>query len=316
MANFHPFDFLSADGIHRCQGYLWLPENCPPKGVVQLIHGVAEHMGRYEDFARFLSGQGFAVCGADLLGHGQTALADHSLGFFARRNGWALVTADVYALRCRMGEQFPGLPHVLLGHSMGSFLARSYLCRYPSTVDAAILSGTGQESALLVAGGRLLAALIAALRGAAYPSPLLHALSLGSYNRAFAPNRTRADWISRDEEAVDRYLADPLCAFVPTVSLYRDMLSGLRDIARRSLLARMDPDTPILLFSGDRDPVGGFGAGVRKVHRLLKQAGVRDTQLRLYPGGRHEMLHEYNREEVYVEVLNWLNAHIAPTPLH
>ena len=311
MAKFSEFTFPSSDGVHRCHARLWLPDEGAPKAVVQLVHGVSEHVGRYDHFARFLAGHGFAVCGEDHLGHGKTAMEDSKFGFFSRHDGWTLVTADVRALRQRMGEQLPDIPYFMLGHSMGSFLVRTYLCRYPSTIDGAILSGTGQESGALVAGGKAIASLIAALKGADHVSPLVHNLSLGAYNRQFAPNRTTADWISRDEEAVDAYLADPLCSFMPTVGLYRDMLGGLQYIASRRALSQMDPHTPVYLFSGDQDPVGANGAGVKKVHGYFAARGTKDLRLKLYPGGRHEMFNEINRDEVYADVLSWLEAHMA-----
>ena len=304
------FTFPSADGAHQIHARLWLPEG-RPRGVVQLVHGVAEHVGRYEDFARFLTDHGFAVGGEDHLGHGETARADGSFGWFAEKDGWTLVVRDVRRMRELLGERFPGLPLFLFGHSMGSFLARTYLCRWPGTVDGCILSGTGQEPAPLVAFGKLAAGLIAGARGSKKVSPLIHSLSLGAYNRQFAPNRTSADWISRVEEEVDRYLADPLCQISPTVGLYRDMLGGLQEIAAPKSLARMDPGTPVAFFSGEADPVGSNGKGVRKVYAMFQRAGCRDLELHLYPGGRHELLHEEDRDEVCRDMLVWLEKRMV-----
>lgn len=302
------FTFPSSDGRHQCHARLWLPEGAP-RGVVQIVHGVAEHVGRYDEFAAFLTEHGFAVGGEDHLGHGETARGDSSFGWFGPKNGWTLVAEDVRALRLRLGDQFPGVPYFLFGHSMGSFLTRTYLYRWPGTVDGAILSGTGQEPAPLVIFGRILASLIAKIRGGDKVSPLVHTLSLGAYNRQFAPNRTGADWISRDEKQVDRYLADPLCQITPAVGLYRDMMGGLREIAAPRNLSRMDPDTPILFLSGDQDPVGSNGKGVRKVYEMFRRTGCREVTLKLYPGGRHEMLHEQNWQEVYEDALSWLEEH-------
>ena len=300
--------FDSADGVHRCAGYLWQPQD-EVKGVVQIVHGIAEHMGRYHHFARYLNQHGYAVCGEDHLGHGKTGEAAGQFGYFARHDGWTLVTADVRAFRDQMGRRFPGVPYFLLGHSMGSFLTRTYLCRYPGTVDGAILSGTGQENALLVGAGKALAWLIGHLRGFDAVSPLIHQLSLGGYNRQFRPNRTTADWISREESVVDAYLQDPFCTITPTVGLYHDMLGGLQYISSSRALSQMDPNTPIYLFSGDQDPVGGNGAGVRKVYGYFQKHGTRDLKLKLYPGARHETLNETNRMEVYADVVEWLDAH-------
>ena len=310
MATLRTFTFPSSDGRHTCHGSCWQPARDLPRGVVQIVHGVAEHMGRYDWFARFLAGHGYAVCGADHLGHGRTGAEDGKFGYFGPRRGWELVTRDVRRLRLMAGDRFPGVPYFLLGHSMGSFLTRTYLCRYPGTVDGAILSGTGQESALLVGAGKLLAGLIARVKGPDARSSLVNELSLGAYNKKFRPNRTSADWISRDEKVVDAYLRDPWCTFTPTVGMFRDMLGGLQYIASPAALAQMDPDTPVYLFSGDQDPVGGNGAGVRKVYGYFEKQGTRDLTMKLYPGGRHEMLNELNREEVYGDVLSWLDGHV------
>ena len=300
--------FNSTDWEHQCAGYLWQPQG-QVRGVVQIVHGIAEHMGRYDHFARYLNAHGYVVCGEDHLGHGKTGEAAGQFGFFARHDGWGLVTQNVHTFRQQMGQRFPGVPYFLLGHSMGSFLTRTYLCRCPGTVNGAILSGTGQENPLLVAGGKLVASLIGHLRGFDTVSALVHDLALGAYNRQFRPNRTTADWISRDEQVVDTYLQDPFCTFIPTVGLYRDMLGGLQYISSEKALSRMDPNTPIYLFSGDQDPVGANGAGVRRVYGYFKDHGTRDLELKLYPGARHETLNETNRMEVYADVLDWLDRH-------
>ena len=308
MAETEKFSFPSHDGTHEITARLWLPRQ-RPRAVVQIVHGVAEHMGRYEDTARFLTEHGFAVCGEDHLGHGLTA-GDGAFGYFGPENGWDTVVRDVHRLRQRMGERFPGLPYFLLGHSMGSFLTRTYLIRYPGTVTGAVLSGTGQEAGVLVAFGRGLSALLCRIKGPDYVSPFVYQLSLGSYNRAFRPNRTDSDWLSRDQASVDAFLADPLCGFQPTVGMFRDMLGGILYIGSPANASGMDPDTPILFLSGDHDPVGSMGRGVRKVEKLFRQAGCRDVTVKLYPGARHEILNETNRSQVQDDLLHWLEKNI------
>ncbi len=304
MCETENFSFLSADGIHQIQCRLWLPA-CPPRGVVQIVHGVAEHMGRYEDTARFLTGHGFAVCGEDHLGHGRTA-SDGKYGYFGPKNGWSLLVRDIAQLRQSMGQRFPKIPYFILGHSMGSFLTRTYLIQYPGTVHGAILSGTGQEAPALVSMGQALSALLCRLKGPDYVSDLVYSLSLGNYNRPFRPNRTDSDWLSRDEASVDAFLADPLCGFHPTVGMFRDMLRGIRFIGAPCNAAKMDPSTPVLFLSGDRDPVGSMGAGVQRVAKLFTDAGCRSLSVKLYPGARHEILNEINRREVWDDLLHWL----------
>ena len=300
------FSYPSSDGSHTVHAMEWLPQG-QPRAVVQIVHGVAEYVGRYDHVARFLTERGFLVCGEDHLGHGKT-VDDGKYGYFGPRGGWDLVVRDIRRLRELQGEKYPGVPYVMLGHSMGSFLTRTYLIRWPGTVDGAVLSGTGQEPAPLVALGKALAGGLCLLRGGDSVSPLVNAMSLGAYNKKFAPNRTGADWISRDEAVVDAYLKDPLCTFMPTVAMFRDMMGGLQYIADRNNLARMDKETPVYFLSGDRDPVGAMGKGVEKVVRMFRKAGCRDVSVKLYPEGRHEMFNELNRDEVMADLLAWLES--------
>ena len=305
------FHYPSArDGcsIHALE---WAPEG-PPRGIVHLVHGISEHIGRYDETARFLAEHGFLVCGEDHLGHGRT-VTDGSYGFFAPENGWTLAARDVRALRKLEGARHPNLPYFLLGHSMGSFLTRTYLILWPGTVSGAVLMGTGQEPAPLVALGKRISALECRRLGPRGVSPLVHNLSLGAYNRRFRPSRTPSDWLSRDPAEVDAFLADPLCQSRPTVSLFRDMMGGLQLIARRDQLARMDPSVPVCFLSGQEDPVGGMGRGVEQVVRMFQDAGCRDLSLHLYPGARHELFHEQNRREVWADLLDWLEDRLPPS---
>lgn len=305
------FHYPSArDGcsIHALE---WAPEG-PPRGIVHLVHGISEHIGRYDETARFLAEHGFLVCGEDHLGHGRT-VTDGSYGFFAPENGWTLAARDVRALRKLEGARHPNLPYFLLGHSMGSFLTRTYLILWPGTVSGAVLMGTGQEPAPLVALGKRISALECRRLGPRGVSPLVHTLSLGAYNRRFRPSRTPSDWLSRDPAEVDAFLADPLCQSRPTVSLFRDMMGGLQLIARRDQLARMGPSVPVCFLSGQEDPVGGMGRGVEQVVRMFQDAGCRDLSLHLYPGARHELFHEQNRREVWADLLDWLEDRLPPS---
>ena len=303
MADRQEFFFPSSDGEHQVHAVLWLPEEGSPKAVVQIVHGICEYALRYEDFALFLTGHGYAVAGSDHLGHGLTAKGPEEYGYFT---DWFQLTRDVRTLRTRMGERFPGIPYFLLGHSMGSFQARTYLIDYPGTLDGCILSGTGQENALTVAFGKF----VTSLGDPHKVNKLFLNLSLGAYNKKFAPNRTTADWVSRDEALVDKYLADPLCNFRTTAGMNHAMMVGLQYIADKKNLAKMDPDTPVALFSGDADPVGGMGKGVRTVHGFFREAGCKDLTMKLYPGARHEILNEINREEAYADILGWLDARV------
>lgn len=311
MEQSQSFTYPSADGIHSIHAQRWAPQG-KPRAVVQLVHGVSEHMGRYGHVARFLQERGFAVCGEDHLGHGRT-VEDGKYGYFAPKGGWDLLVRDIRRLRELEGERYPGVPYVMLGHSMGSFLTRTYLILYPGTLDGVVLSGTGQEKGPLVAAGKALADLLCALRGPEYVSKLVYGLSLGGYGRSFRKETDTNSWLSRDREMVEDNRRDPLCTFHPTVSMFRDMLGGIQFIGKPENLARMDMDLPVYFFSGDRDPVGSMGKGVRKVEKLFREAGCRDVTVKLYPGGRHEMLNEINRQEVMEDLLAWLEVKVCRT---
>ncbi len=302
MVNRREFTYLSSDGVHQIHAVLWLPEG-EPRGVVQLVHGICEYALRYDPFARFLAERGFVVAGNDHLGHGLTAMGPEEYGYF---EDWRHLVRDVRTLQLKVKEHWPKLPYFLLGHSMGSFVARTFLIDYPSTLTGCILSGTGQEPAVTVAAGKLLTGL-----GDPHKvNRIFYKLSIGAYNQKFAPARTPADWICRDEAVVDAYLADPLCNFPTKAGMNHAMMIGLQYVGKKANLARMDKDTPVYFFAGDADPVGAMGKGVQKVADWFRRAGVKDVTVKLYPGGRHEMLNERNREEVFEDVLSWLERHM------
>ena len=306
MCQFQQFRFPSSDGSSSCYAGAWLPPE-EPRGVVQIVHGVGEHIGRYETAARFLTRQGFLVCGEDHLGHGNT-VQDGRYGAFAPQNGWKLVVADIARLRRIQGEKHPGVPYFLLGHSMGSFLARTYLIRYPGTVQGAILMGTGQMSPALVAAGRAVAAREARKVGEDHSSPVVMKLAFDAYNKRFAPNRTAFDWLSVDQGNVDRYLKDPLCGENPTVGLFREMLSGITLNSRQANLKKMNLNTPVLFISGQQDPVGDCGKGVERAAASFRRAGVRDVTVKLYPQLRHELLQEAQAPQVCEDLYQWLTS--------
>lgn len=311
MAKETTFRFPSGDGQHQIFVRQWQPETGEPRAIIQIVHGISEYIDRYAPVARFLTGHGFLVVGGDHLGHGRTASGAEEYGFFREKDGWRTVAGDVRRLRELMGEKYPDLPYFILGHSMGSFLARTYLIDWPATVTGAIISGTGQEPPAVVTAGRHLSNTVCLTSGPRTHSKLIEKMAFGTYNRQFAPVRTHADWISRDTGIVDAYVADPLCSFMPTAGMFRDMMDGLRYIARADNLKRMDPATPVLFISGDQDPVGRNGESVKKVVGFFRNAGCADITLHLYEGGRHEMLNEINREEVYADILRWLEEKTA-----
>lgn len=306
------FTFPSADGKTAIHAVEWLPEG-DVRAVLQISHGVAEYILRYKPFAEYLTARGFAVVGHDHLGHGGSVAEGAARLYFGPKGSWNWVVDDIYTRRQLAGKRFPGVPYFLLGHSMGSFLARTYLIRYPGTVDGAVIMGTGQQSPALIAGGKAVAAAESARIGEDKASPLVEKLAFGAYNKKFAPNRTVNDWLSVSTENVDRYLADPLCGGTPTSGLFREMLGGLTFIAKPENLKKMNLNTPILFISGAMDPVGDCGKGVEKAYRSFQKAGVREVSTKLYPELRHEILCEDCRETVFEDVFQWLDAKI---PVH
>ena len=286
----------------------WLPDG-PPKAVLQISHGMAEHSARYARLAQALTDAGYAVYANDHRGHGATAReADH--GYFADQHGWDTVVEDVRAVTRFAQEEHPGLPVFLLGHSMGSFLARSYVIEDSRDLTGLVLSGTAGDPGLLGKVGLGVAHAEARLRGKRHVSPLLDKLTFGQYNAAFKPNRTDFDWLSRDEAEVDRYVADEKCGRTFTSGFFVDLVSGLGRVNDRRQVARVRRDLPILLLAGDKDPVGDAGKGPLAVKEAYESVGVTDVTCTLYPGARHEIFNETNRDEVTSDLVTWLDAHL------
>lgn len=305
MVKKREFTVPSSDGVHRLYVAAWSPEGTP-RGIVQIAHGISEHIGRYEQYASVLAEHGYYVVGNDHLGHGRSVNGPEELGYTAEQAGWFKMCADLERVRQAVRESHPERPYVLLGHSMGSFLARTFLIRYPGRVDACILSGTGQEPAAVVAAGRVIAKAIGLKEGGREKSGVLEHLMFGSYNKRFAPARTEYDWLTRDTLEVDKYREDPLSGTQASIQLVQDLMTGLSFIWNRRNQEKMDKTTPILLYSGDMDPVGGCGRQVQKVYRRFLNLGCKDVTLKLYPAARHELHNELNREEMFRDVLCWL----------
>ena len=301
------FTFLSADQKTPIHAVEWLPEG-EVRAVLQISHGVSEYILRYEPFAEYLTARGFAVVGHDHLGHGNSMTPNSKPMYFGPKGSWSWVVQDIEARRTLAREKFPSLPYFLLGHSMGSFLARTYLIRHPGMVVGAVLMGTGQLAPILIAGGKAVAAVEGLRVGEPNPSPLVQMLAFGTYNKVFAPNRTGFDWLSVNPENVDSYIADPLCGGNPSIGLFREMLGGMSFIARPEELQKMDMTTPILFISGAMDPVGDCGKGVRRAYASFQRAGVQDVSLKLYPELRHEILCESCRETVFEDIFLWLTS--------
>lgn len=303
------FTFPSRDGKTSIHAVEWRTEE-PPRAVLQIAHGVSEYIARYEPTARWMAERGIAVVGNDHLGHGQSVAPGAPRLFFGPQNGWPFALDDLRTLHTLELGKFPDIPHFLLGFSMGSFLARSYLIRYPDDFSGAMILGTGQMNAPSLAYCRLIARRELRRVGPEQTSDVVNQLSFDKYNRIFSPTRTAYDWLSADKENVDSYIADPLCGGSASVGLCREILLAMAAIRKPENLRRMNPAVPVLFASGDRDPVGDCGAGVKRAFRSFRRAGVRDVSCRLYPGARHEILNDTCREEVRRDLLAWMEARI------
>ena len=296
---------LEGDLILDCREYR--PEG-DPVGILQVIHGLGEHQGRYVSFARFLAENGFAAYTSDLPGHGPAAAETGSLGRFPR-GGWLQAAEAQHALLERVKGLWPGKPVFLFGHSMGSFLARSCLILWPGGLQGCILCGTGHLARPLVAAGSAAAEVTAKLRGEGNASEFLRKMAFGSYNQRIPEAASPNAWICRDEAVVAAYDADPLCGLTPSSGLIREMMRGIRLITDPAKQKRMDPELPVLFISGEEDPVGEYGAGVRRALESFRKAGMKRAELKLYPGDRHELLNEPDRDAVCGDILAWLKAH-------
>jgi len=300
----HSTFWLTANDRSRLYVNHWMPDG-PAKAVVMLSHGMAEHSGRYARLAEALCSAGYGVYAPDQRGHGRTA-DEGTLGLYAEKDGWNKVVGDLASLNQHIGQQHPGLPIVLLGHSMGSYIAQAYLLHHSASLHGAILSGSNFQPVALYRAARLIARAERLRQGVRGRSALIEFLSFGSFNKAFKPNRTAFDWLSRDPNEVDKYINDPLCGFRCTNQLWIDLLGGLQQISKASNLAQIDPGLPILVMGGECDPVSE-GKRLKSLAHALREAGSQHLQLNIYPQARHEVFNETNRDEVTADVLRWLD---------
>lgn len=292
----------SSDGVHTLRGFALVPEN--PKGIFQIAHGMTEHIGRYEAFMRDLAENGFIACGHDHLGHGATAESDGEYGYFAKKDGHKLLCEDVVLFGNAMKKEYPDLPLILLGHSMGSFIVRGAVRRHPDACDALIIMGTSGKNPLAFPG-LAVSRLIRNVRGEKFISKFVLGVAFSSYNKYMESDHPFA-WLTRDEEELKKHDSDPLCAFLFTVSAMCDLILLQSLCNKRSWFKSVPKELPILLISGENDPVGNYGRGVKEVYRRLRSAGVSDVSLRLYPDMRHEILNDIGKENVREDILRFL----------
>lgn len=301
--------FRDASDTQDIHAQLWLPDT-EPAAIVQVVHGINEYGGRYQRFALFLVAQGLGLAVHDHMGHGDTAADGGRLGYFAPQEGWKHARQDIRSFSARLRDKYPQTPLFLFAHSMGSFLTRGLLIDYDGDYAGVILSGTGSMPALLYDFGLLACDLARLRRGREGRSKFVQALLFGGFAHKFADEHHAMAWLSRDANVYRQYGRDPYCRFLPSIAMYRELLRGMRYVNKPARYAKVRKDLPLLLVSGDHDPVGGMGKGVSQVYRRYRDAGLQDVELLLYPGGRHEMLNEINQDEVYQDILEWLRERL------
>lgn len=284
--------------------YTWLPEQ-PPKAVLHIVHGMAEHASRYDDFAKTACKRGFAVVASDHRGHGKTGIKSGLMGYLADGDGFRRVVDDQKEINAEIRKRYPALPVVIVGHSFGSFVTQEYIERYGATVQAAVLIGSaGPNPSVFLAS--LLANFNCAFKGRKSAAKFMNTLVFGSYNNRIKNPHTAFDWLSRDEKEVKKYIDDEYCGFVCTAGFFQDFMRGLKRLHTQELLKGIPVDLPVLITAGLEDPVSNGGKTLKTLYRMYQNIGMQDVTLKLYENARHEILNETNKEEVKADILSWI----------
>lgn len=307
--NREDFFYPSADGKTQIHAVRWIPDG-EVRAVLQIAHGMAEYIDRYEPFASECCKKGILVTGNDHLGHGKSVTDPSKLGYFAKENANRTVLEDMDSLKKLTAQKYPGIPYFLLGHSMGSFLCRQFISIRPEGLAGAVVMGTGNQPGYKTAAAKLLCRLIASVKGWEYRSDLINGMAFGSYNGKFGAGGG-VDWLNTRKECVKKYEDDPLCGFLFTLNAYYGMFDSIHQLSEKAFVERIPKELPILIVSGEDDPVGEFGRNPVEVAEEYKSLGIRDVSLILYPGDRHEILNEKDREKVIGDITGWIEKHIS-----
>lgn len=289
------------DTVHIIE---WKPEG-EVRGILQISHGMIEYIDRYDRFARYMNDKGFVVIGNDHLGHGETA-GGKNFGYFTPKDGSYYVVRDLHRVSRYICRKYPGVPFFLLGHSMGSFMARRYAMTYGGDLDGLILMGTGSKPQWLLKVGLILTDIMSGLKGDRAESRFMEKICFATYNSHFLPARTPSDWLSRDEEQVDAYRSHEYCSFAFTLNGYRTMFEAISYIQKKENIQKLPSSLSILFVSGDEDPVGSYGRGVKALAKSYRKAGMEDVTCKLYPGARHELLNELEYKKTQDDIWQWL----------
>ena len=307
--NKNEFYYTSADGKTQIHAVEWAPEG-KPKAILQIAHGVTEYILRYEELAKFLTEKGILVVGNDHIGHGSSIAEGAEPMYFGPEGSWDFVVDDVKKCYDLTKSKFQNAPYFLLGFSLGSFVARTYLTKYPHTLSGAIIMGSGQLPSFQITIARALVNNEANKVGEEHTSPVIQRLTYETYNKYFAPNRTKFDWLCSSQTSLDEYIKDPLRGEDFTAGLFRELLNGMAFTSKKANIEKIDKDIPILFLSGDKDPVGEQGKGVTKAYECFKKVGIKDVNMKLYPNLRHDILHEDCKNEIFEDVYNWIQEKI------
>lgn len=307
--------YRSSDGKTQIRALTWEPEKNPgiaPAGIVQIVHGMSEHVERYDEFARYLVSRGYIVCANDHIGHGESVADPSEWGCLPSVGGKEVLVNDVHELRKTVASRYARqTPYIMFGHSMGSFIVRAYLARFAEGLAAAVICGTGQQPLLLSKFGNLVARRIAASKGDAYKSTFLDGLGAGSFAKKIDNPRTEFDWISTDDAVVDAYIADESCGVMFSAGGYATLTDLTGEVVTAAAAGAVPADLALLFIAGALDPVGDMGKGVERAVEQYRRAGVETVDLKLYEGMRHEILNEPGRAEVYADVADWIDEHRA-----
>lgn len=300
------FYYLSKDGKTQIHAVEWLPEE-QPKAILQIAHGVTEYILRYEEIAKFFTEKGVAVVGNDHLGHGKSISEGAEPMYFGPKDSWDWVVEDIKTCIDLTKNKYPNIPYYLLGFSLGSFVVRTYLIKYQGELDGAIIIGTGQIPSIQIALAKYMANKEAKKVGEDHTSATIRKLTFETYNKIFAPNRTKYDWLCANQQSIDEYMKDRMIGGDMSAGLFREMLSGMAFTAKQENINKTDKNLPILFLSGDKDPVGEQGKGVTRAYKCFKKAGIKEVNVKLYPGLRHDVLRENNRQDIFYDIYNFIN---------
>lgn len=315
------FHFPSSNNYTEIYGKAWIPEG-EVKAIVQISHGMQEHIGRYDEFARFFAEKGILVIGNDHMGHGKSVYQEEDMGYFSipikglkgkaalNNNSNAYVVRDLHRITKVMKKRYPGIPYILLGHSMGSFMVERYIMEYGKDVDGAIIVGTGNYTKATLKTGKALIKSLSMIYGERYRSELVNEIMFGKYNMRIDNQKTKLDWMCSDPEVIETYLSDDKCGILFTLNGFEALLSAIEYSVDVDNIKKIPKDLKILFASGSEDPVGGYGEHVKELYETYKEVGIKDVSLELYEGCRHEILNEVIKKTVYADMYDWIKEHV------